>query len=78
VSCPEPGPRPPARCPSTIHDPDQAEGDVWPPAAATVAGTFRLPWWEEGRTERITYCGRCADALASVHYFTPDRDEVRT
>lgn len=59
-------------CPSTIHNPDQPEGDQWAPAEATVPGVFRLPWWEEGRTERIRYCPRCADALASVRYFTPD------
>lgn len=59
-------------CPSTVHDLDHADGDPWPPAAAEVPGTFRAPWWDDGRTERITYCRRCADALVSVHYFTPD------
>lgn len=67
------------RCPSTIHDPgvdpDMPEAIPWPPAEAEVPGTFRAPWWEEGRVERIKYCRRCADALGSIHYFTPDPEQ---
>jgi hypothetical protein len=49
------------------------DGD--PELLGLVPGTFRVPGWEEGRAERVTYCRRCADALASVHYFTPDPEQ---
>lgn len=54
-------------CPSTIH----AE-DGEPAPAARFSGTFRAPWWEQDRVERVTYCLRCAGMMASVHYLTLD------
>ncbi|WAB09169.1 hypothetical protein SEA_EESA_60 [Arthrobacter phage Eesa] len=39
---------------------------------AVVFGQFRVPWWEEGRTERAAYCGSCARLLGFMGYFTPE------
>lgn len=54
-------------CPSTIH----AE-DGEPAPEATFSGTFRAPWWEQDRIERVTYCLRCAGMGVAMRYFRPD------
>ncbi|UXE05204.1 hypothetical protein SEA_JAMUN_58 [Arthrobacter phage Jamun] len=43
---------------------------------AVVSGVFRVPWWEEGRTERPAYCSACARLLGFMGYFTPDEVEA--
>lgn len=42
------------------------------PVPAVVVGDFRVPWWEEGRSERATYCQHCARMAVFMGYFVPD------
>ncbi|QOI67704.1 hypothetical protein SEA_ORCANUS_60 [Arthrobacter phage Orcanus] len=39
---------------------------------AVVFGQFRVPWWEEERSEPAGYCGSCARLLGFMGYFTPE------
>lgn len=55
-------------CPSTSH---QQRGEEAP--EATVPGVIELSALNGQPDQRITYCQRCADGLAYVGLFVPDR-----
>jgi hypothetical protein len=43
------------------------------PVPAVSVGTFRVPWWPEGRVQRTAYCALCAYRLGELAgYFVPD------